>query len=113
MYLIAACLPALRPICAQLVPKSFRSRFSSHSTRNTIVPLEDLPLAAHSAFSKPRVNDDLVLYHENIVCDPIGPAEPETGESDEEKGMAQKYEEAVRAKNNARVSSTTYEGLKR
>lgn len=90
MYLIAVCLPALRPICAQLVPKSVRSRFSSHSTRNTIVPLEGLPLAAHSAFAKPRANDDLALYHENIGSDEINSTELETGETDEEKGVIQK-----------------------
>lgn len=109
MYLIAACLPALRPLCVQLVPKSIRSRFSSHSTRNTIIPLEDLPLAAHSAFAKPRANDDLVLYHENIGFDETGPAELETGETDEEKGKVRKDEEMASVKNNARVSSTKHD----
>lgn len=111
MYLIAACLPALRPICAQLVPKSIRSRFSSQSTRNNVVPLEDLPLAAHSAFANPRADDDLVLYHENTGFDEIGPAEPKTGETDEEKGRVRRDKEAVPVKNNVRVSSTKHKGL--
>lgn len=103
MYLIAACLPALRPICAQWIPKSIRSRFSSHSTRNTIVPLEDLPLAAHLAFANARANDNLVRYHENIGSDGIGSTELETGETDEEKGVLQKYEGAP-TKNHGHVS---------
>lgn len=108
MYLIAACLPALRPICAQLVPKLIRSRFSSHSTRNTIVPLEDLPLAANSAFARARANDDLALYHENINFDQISPAELRTRETDEEKEIAWKDEEAASVYHEAR-SSTNHE----
>lgn len=111
MYLIAACLPALRPLCAQLVPKSIRSRFSSHSTRNTVVPLEDLPFAAHSAFAKPRANDDSVLYHEHIGFDDISPAEMETGETDEEKGMVRRKDEAAPARDDTRTSSTNHRRL--
>lgn len=71
MYLAAACLPALRPICSKIVPQSLLSRFSGYSSRSGkhSIPLDDVPPASYSGFAKLKTPDDEEsrLYHPGVL----------------------------------------------